>query len=127
VVAAVIGVLASGGDDPEIPADVAADRALEYTTALRDGDIVTLRQITCGEAQQRFTTMSDQEFAEDHRIQQQNNELVGVDGVKASKIVNDGNGAVVEVVAYKTLTPDEKLDVALTLSKIDGEWKVCKA
>jgi hypothetical protein len=127
VVAAVIGVLATGGEEPEVPADVAAERALEYTTALRDGDIITLRQITCGEAQQRFTTMSDQEFAEDHRIQQQNNELVGVDGVKASKIVNDGNGAVVEVVAYKTLTPNEKLDVALTLSKIDGEWKVCKA
>jgi hypothetical protein len=127
VVAAVIGVVASGGEEPEVPADVAAERALEYTTALRDGDIITLRQITCGEAQQRFTTMSDQEFAEDHRIQQQNNELVGVDGVKASKIVNDGNGAVVEVVAYKTLTPNEKLDVALTLSKIEGEWKVCKA
>ena len=127
VVAAVVAVVASGDETSEVPADVAAERALEYTTALRDGDIITLRQITCGEAQQRFTSMSDQEFAEDHRIQEQNNELVGVDGVKASKIVNDGNGAVVEVVAYKTLTPDEKLDVALTLSKIDGEWKVCKA
>ena len=127
VVAAVIAVVASGDETSEVPADVAAARALEYTTALRDGDIITLRQITCGEAQQRFTSMSDQEFAEDHRIQEENNELVGVDGVKASKIVNDGNGAVVEVIAYKMLTPDEKLDVALTLSKIDGEWKVCKA
>lgn len=127
VVAAVIAVVASGEETSEVPADVAAARALEYTTALRDGDIITLRQITCGQAEQRFTSMSDEEFAEDHRIQEENNELVGVDGVKASKIVNDGNGAVVEVIAYKTLTPDEKLDVALTLSKIDGEWKVCKA
>ncbi len=127
VVAAVIGVIATGEDDDVPPADVAANTALEYTTALRDGDIVVLRSITCGEAQARFAGMSDQEFAEDHRIQKANNELVGVDGVKASKIVEDGNSAVVEVIAFKTATPDQKLDVALTLSKIDGEWKVCKA
>ncbi|WP_196809510.1 DUF4878 domain-containing protein [Nocardia sp. 348MFTsu5.1] len=125
----VVVVLVAGGDEEaEVPpADVAADRALEYVTALQDGNIVVLRAITCGEAQQRFTTMSDQEFAADHQVQKANNELVGVDGVKASKIIDDGNGAVVEVIAYKTATPNDKLDVALTLSKIDGEWKVCKA
>ncbi|PXW35536.1 UNVERIFIED_CONTAM: uncharacterized protein DUF4878 [Williamsia faeni] len=126
----VVVVLVAGGDEEEAevpPADVAADRALEYVTALQDGNIVVLRAITCGEAQQRFTAMSDQEFAADHQVQKANNELVGVDGVKASKIIDDGNGAVVEVIAYKTGTPNDKLDVALTLSKIDGEWKVCKA
>ncbi|MCZ4552092.1 Rv0361 family membrane protein [Gordonia rubripertincta] len=127
VVAAVIGVVAANKEESVPAADVAADTALEYTAALRDGDIVVLRSITCGEAQARFAGISDEEFAEDHRIQEANNELVGVDGVKASKIVEDGNSAVVEVIAFKTATPDQKLDVALTLSKIDGEWKVCKA
>ena len=123
----VVALVAGSSEESVAPADVAADRALEYVTALQDGNIVVLRSITCGEALERFTTMSDQEFAEDHQIQKANNELVGVDGVKASKIIDDGDAAVVEVIAYKTATPDEKLDVALTLSKVDGEWKVCKA
>ena len=123
----VVALVAAAVKKSVAPADVAADRALEYVTALQDGNIVVLRSITCGEALERFTTMSDQEFAEDHQIQKANNELVGVDGVKASKIIDDGDAAVVEVITYKTATPDEKLDVALTLSKVDSKWKVSKA
>lgn len=127
VVAVVIGLVSAGGDSSKPAADVAAERALEYTTALREGDIDALRSITCGEAQARFANMSDEAFAAAHRAQEAHNELVGVDGVKASKIVEGGNSAVVEVSAYKTGTPQQKLDVALTLSKVDGVWKVCKA
>ncbi|GAA1460180.1 hypothetical protein [Williamsia maris] len=125
IAAVVIALVATRGEPAKPDADQAADAATTYTTALSNGDLSTLRSITCGERKQFYDTVSDEAFRQQFETQKANNELVDVRGVKAARV--DGSDAVVEVTAFNTGTPEKTTDVALRLRKDGDDWKVCTA
>ncbi len=126
VAAVVIAVVATRDDAPKPAADQAAEVATTYAKALSDGDLTTLRAVTCGERKKFYDTVDAGAFRQQFQTQKANNELIGVRAVKAARVVDPGN-AVVEVTAFSTSDPDKTTDVALRLHKEGQEWKVCSA
>ncbi|GAC46805.1 hypothetical protein GOACH_01_01240 [Gordonia aichiensis NBRC 108223] len=123
VVAGVVwGVLASRAKPA---ADEAADTASKFSSALYNGDLSTLRSVTCGQENQFYTNISDADFQKIYSAQKARNELVRTGDIKASKVTDDGNKAVVEVTAYQTSKPDEPQTVTINLQKDGSDWKVC--
>ena len=106
------------------PADKAAEAAVTYVTAMNNGDLATLRQITCGDQHEFYTKISDADYANLFASQKARNELVNISGVRAAKVV-DGKRAVVEVNAFRTEQPNTILPTSINLQKVDGTWKVC--
>ncbi|MBT0566190.1 hypothetical protein [Williamsia sp. CHRR-6] len=126
-VAAVIGAVLLTRDDPAKPeADVAAETATKYTSALAAGDLTTLRAISCGERKQFYDRVDPAAFKQQFETQKANNELVAVRDVRAAKVVDPEN-AVVEVLAFVTKTPEKTVPVVLKLRKESSGWKVCSA
>ncbi|MDY6810419.1 MAG: DUF4878 domain-containing protein, partial [Actinomycetota bacterium] len=130
--AAVVVVLAVAGAvfgflnlRPPAPADEAADTAEEFSTALYEGDLATLRSITCGERQQFYASISDADFQKIYDGQRARDELVRIDEIKAVKLTGDGEQAVVEVSAVQSANPDQPQTVTINLQKSGEEWKVC--
>lgn len=126
VVVVVVAVLASRGS-PAVPqADQAADVAQKYATALSNGDLTTLRDVTCGDRKQFYDSTDPQAFAAQYQAQKDAGRLVEVRGVKAARVVDPTN-AIVEVSAALTGAPDKTSDVVLRLESQDGTWKVCSS
>ncbi|NED59941.1 DUF4878 domain-containing protein, partial [Streptomyces sp. SID10244] len=107
------------------PADEAADVAKEFSTALYEGDLSTLRSTTCGERHEFYTTISDADFQKIYDGQKTRNELIQVNDVKAVKVTGDGDQAVVEVSALHSSKPDAPQTVTINLQKSGDDWKVC--
>jgi hypothetical protein len=126
VVVVVVAVLATRGS-PAVPqADQAAGVAQKYATALSQGDLTTLRDITCGDRKQFFDSTDPQAFAAQYQAQKDAGRLVEVRAVKASRAVDPTN-AIVEVSAALTGSPDKVSDVVLRLESQGGTWKVCSS
>ena len=122
VVGVVWGVIASRAKPA---ADQAADAASKFSTALYNGDLSTLRSVTCGQENQFYTNISDADFQKIYSAQKARNELVRTGDIKASKVTDDGAKAVVEVTAYQTSNPNEPQTVTINLQKDGSDWKVC--
>ncbi len=109
---------------PAAEADKAADVAVSYVDAQNNGDIGTLRSVTCGARHDYYARVSDADFAKYFQSQKARNELVNISGVKAAKVTG-GDSAVVEVNAYRTGSPQSISAVSINLQKQGGDWKVC--
>ena len=128
IAAAVIVVAAAFGGfwllRKPAPADLAADTAVSYVTAMNNGDLGTLRAVTCGDTHAFYARISDGDYAGLFAAQKARNELVNINGVRAAKVVGS-NQAVVEVNSFRTDAPATIVPTSINLQKVDGTWKVC--
>ncbi|WAC56978.1 DUF4878 domain-containing protein [Gordonia sp. SL306] len=125
VIAVIGGIFAYMNLRAPAPADEAADVAKDFSTALYEGDLSTLRSTTCGERHEFYTTISDADFQKIYDGQKTRNELIQVNDVKAVKVTGDGDQAVVEVSAQHSSKPDAPQTVTINLQKSGDDWKVC--
>ncbi|GEE00038.1 hypothetical protein nbrc107696_04840 [Gordonia spumicola] len=106
------------------PETKVADAAKDYQQAMNDGDLVKLRDITCGDENTTYTSMDEAEFKKAYAAQKANNELMQFDDVNAVSI--NGDTAKVGVDMYPSGDPSKKAPVQITLHKVGDDWKVCK-
>ena len=125
VAAVVVGIVLAYTMRTPAPADEAAEVALDYTTALYEGDLSTLRSVTCGELNAFYTDFDDAAYQKTYEAQKARNELVQTQSINAVRVVEGGDQAVVEVVAVHTSTPDQPETVTLNLQREGDTWKVC--
>ncbi|NLG45752.1 nuclear transport factor 2 family protein [Gordonia sp. (in: high G+C Gram-positive bacteria)] len=100
-----------------------ADAAKDYQSAMASGDLDSLKNITCGEKLEYYSSVKPEEFAKAYQAQQSRNEMLTFDDVKAVEI--DGDVARVEVDMYSSNDPAKTTAAQITLQNIDGTWKVC--
>ena len=100
-----------------------ADAAKDYQSAMASGDLDSLKNITCGEKLEYYSSVKPEEFAKAYQAQQSRNEMLTFDDVKAVEI--NGDVARVEVDMYSSNDPAETTAAQITLQNIDGTWKVC--
>ena len=125
VVVAVVAVVATSNRHKETPAaDQAADAALTYAHALQNGNLTTLRNVTCGDRKRVYDAADDAAFAQQFQTQKQLGQLVEVHGVNAAKVTGSDT-AIVEVTASRVSDPAATQDVRMFLHKEEGQWKVC--
>ncbi|UKO91832.1 hypothetical protein IHQ52_23350 [Gordonia amicalis] len=125
IVAAIGGIFAYQNMTATPPADEAAEVALDYTTALYEGDLETLRSVTCGELHAFYTDFDDAAYQKTYDAQKARNELVQTQAINAVRVVEGGDLAVVEVVAVHTSSPETPETVTLNLQRDGDAWKVC--
>ena len=125
IVAVVGGIFAYNNLQAPAPADEAATVAMDYTTALYEGDLGTLRSVTCGELNAFYSDFDDAAYQRTYEAQRARNELVQTQSINAVRVVEGGNQAVVEVVAVHTNAPDQPETVTLNLQRDGDDWKVC--
>ena len=88
-----------------------------------NGDLQTLRNVTCGNKLAYYQNMQDGDWTKLYQSQKARNELVKVESINAVRV--DGNTALVEVTAVNTSTPNQPQRVAINLQKQGDNWKVC--
>ncbi|MCF8608626.1 DUF4878 domain-containing protein [Gordonia sp. HY285] len=105
------------------PESEVADVATSYQEAMTDGDLSKLRDITCGEENKYYTTVSDEDFSKAYETQKNRNELMTFDDVDSVAI--DGDTARAGVNMYNTSDSSKKMPAQITLHKVGDDWKVC--
>lgn len=106
------------------PEQKAADAAKDYQSAMNDGDLGKLRDITCGEKKAYYDSVSDDDFNKAYQAQKSTNQLMTFDDVKAVSI--DGDTARVGVDMYHSGKPGDTVPAQITLHKSGDDWKVCQ-
>jgi len=101
----------------------AADAAEDYQTAMSEGDLDTLRTITCGTEHEFYQSVDDQAFANAYQSQKTRNQMMKFKDVTAVAI--DGDTARVGVEVFSSEDPGTTSPAQITLHKVDGDWKVC--
>lgn len=101
----------------------AAKAAQTYQTAMSEGDLATLRDITCGQDNAFYTSVSDAEFAKAVESQRARNQMMSFKDITGVAV--DGNVARVGVQVFNTADESQTTDAQVTLHKVDGKWKVC--
>lgn len=101
----------------------AADAAETYQKAMEEGDLEALKNITCGEENAYYSSVSPTEFDAAFRSQQERNQMMSFKDVNGVAV--DGDTARVGVDVYSTSDPNTTTSAQVTLHKVDGDWKVC--
>lgn len=94
-----------------------------FVTALREGDLATLRTSTCGSLAEYYNSISPEEFANVHNVAMDQQSLPVVGAVDAIQFT--GNQAIAQVSAHTTANPGEQSLRTFNLEKIDETWKIC--
>ena len=97
--------------------------ATQYTTALSNGDLTTLVEITCGTDHDFFASQDPAAYQQTFNSQKARNELVQFGEIRAVRV--DGDQAVVELPAAPGNRPQEQELVTINLQKSGDDWKVC--
>lgn len=94
-----------------------------FVTALREGDLATLRTSTCGSLAEYYNSITPEEFANVHRVAMEQQSLPVVGAVDAIQFTD--NRAIAQVSAHTTANPAEQSLRTFNLEKIDDTWKIC--
>ncbi|WOC11868.1 Rv0361 family membrane protein [Gordonia sp. MP11Mi] len=105
------------------PESAVADVATSYQEAMNDGDLSKLRDITCGEENKYYTTVSEEDFSKAYETQKSRNEMMTFDDVDSVAI--DGDTARAGVDMYNTNDSSKKVPAQITMHKVGDDWKVC--
>lgn len=95
----------------------------EYTDALRDGDLATLRSSTCGPLHDFYVGLPEQQFAGVHRLSMERKNIPVVDSV--DKISITGDTAIAQATVYTDADPTNRSARTFDLERTDAGWKVC--
>ncbi len=105
------------------PQNRAAAAAKQYQNAMSEGDLATLREVTCGEDYAFYSSVSDAEFAKATAAQRERNQMMSFKEITGVQV--DGDTARVGVDVFNTADENATTNAQVTLHKIDGKWKVC--
>lgn len=105
------------------PESKVANAAEDYQSAMNDGNLGDLRDITCGEKHAYYANVSEEAFNKAYQAQKATNQMMTFDEVKAVQI--DGDTARVGVDMYPVNDPSKKVSAQITLQNVGGDWKVC--
>ncbi|MBF6214979.1 hypothetical protein IU433_14580 [Nocardia puris] len=121
-VLAVAGLVAllTGGDSPE---EQVRATISDYTGALRDGDLSTLRSSTCGSLHEYYRDIPEEQFAGVHQISREQGTVPVVDSVDAIRITEDT--AIAQATVYTEADPGNRTQRTFDLQRTDDGWKVC--
>ena len=116
-VAVLVTVLLTRGGSPS---DQVRSAIESYTTAVQNGDLATLRSITCGD----YDAFEDQQWQELHAKMVANKEVPVMSSIDA--VVVDGDRAEANVTTYRPADPGALSTRSFDLRRVGDTWKVCE-
>lgn len=125
-VAAVLGVVGVKRSQAAKASTENAVRATieSFDTAIRGGDLATLRAITCGQTRQTYDGYDDAAWADTHARVSAAKQYPVVASV--DDVVVDGERAEANVTTYMAFDPATRSVRSFDLQLLDGRWKICQ-
>jgi len=96
-----------------------------FDEALAEGDLATLRTITCGQTQQNYLDYDDQEWTETYSKVMAAGQYPVVASI--DEVVIDGDHAEANVTSYLAIDPNTRSTRSFDLQLRDGQWRICQA
>ncbi len=121
LVLAVVGLFALTGSETE--EDKVRNAIGDYTSALRDGDLASLRGSTCGPLHDFYKNIPDDQFAGVHQLSKERKNIPVVDSIDAIRITDDT--AIAQATVYTEADPSKRSARTFDLERTDTGWKVC--
>ncbi|MEU4340084.1 hypothetical protein AB0H00_02265 [Nocardia sp. NPDC023852] len=121
VLVAVIAALVTNSDNsPEAQVRAAIT---DYTQALKTGNLVTLRETTCGPLHDFYQGIPNDQFAGVHTLSMERRSIPVVDSIDAIRITDDT--AIAQATVYTEADPTKRSARTFDLQRTDDGWKVC--
>ena len=95
-----------------------------FTRALASGDLATLRSSSCGDLAAFYRDIPDAEFADVHRVTQEQGSIPTLDSIDAIQVADDGT-AIAQVITHTEDNPNDRSPRTFDLRLEDDQWKVC--
>jgi hypothetical protein len=122
LIALIIGLaVANHGSADNSPQGQIRHTISSYATALKDGDLNTLRKVTTGRLGD-FYKMTPQEFNSIYQSSVRQKSIPEIDSVDAIQI--NGKSARAQVTASMPSNPDQKMPRSFTLTDTGDGWKI---
>lgn len=125
--AAVVGFLLIHRSNSAKAARVDSVRSTIHTfdAAVRDGDIATLRGVTCGQTRDNYVSYDDKAWADAYTKIIEAKQYPVVDSI--DEVVVSGDHAEANVTSYMAFDPATKSTRSFDLQFRDDQWKICQA
>lgn len=105
--------------------DKVRDTIQNFDTAIQNGDLATLRSITCGETADSYVKYDDEQWTDIHARVAAARQYPVVAGV--DQVVVNGNHAEANVTTFMAFDPSTRSTRSFDLEFRDDQWKICQA
>lgn len=124
--AAIVGGLAYKRNADRVATENSVRSSIEtFDRAIRDGDLATLRGITCGETKANYANYDDTSWTDTYSkvlAAKQYPVVASID-----EVVVNGDHAEANVTSYMAYEPDTKSTRSFDLQFRDDQWKICQS
>ena len=96
-----------------------------FDTAIREGDLATLRSITCGQTRENYVRYDDQSWTDTYSKVMAAKQYPVVASV--DQVVVNGDRAEANVTSYMAFDPNTTSTRSFDLQFRDDQWKICQA
>ncbi len=132
VIAAIVAVAVLGtllltrNSEPEVSQeDLVRNTIKNFDIAIQNGDLATLRSITCGATRDSYVNYSDRNWADTHArvaAAKQYPVIASID-----QVVINGDHAEANVTTFMAYAPQTRSTRSFDLQFRDDQWKICQA
>jgi hypothetical protein len=125
-VAILATVLLTRGSEPKVSqADMVRSTIQNFDIAIQNGDLATLRSITCGATRDSYVSYDERAWAETHArvaAAKQYPVIASID-----QVVVNGDHAEANVTTFMAYAPQTRSTRSFDLQFRDEHWKICQA
>lgn len=97
----------------------------KFDSAVRNGDLTTLRKVTCGQTQQTYDNYDDTAWADTYARVSAAKQYPVVASI--DEVVVNGEHAEANVTSYMAFDPSTKSTRSFDLQLRDHQWKICQS
>ena len=126
IAAAIAGAVALKNNSARASEERRVRTSIEtFDTAIREGDLATLRSITCGQTRENYVRYDDQSWTDTYAKVMAAKQYPVVASV--DQIVVNGDHAEANVTSYMAYDPNTTSKRSFDLQFRDDQWKICQA
>jgi hypothetical protein len=127
VAVAVLGtVLLTRGSDPKVSQEDRVRSTIQnFDIAIQNGDLATLRSITCGPTRDSYVNYDDRAWADTHARVAAAKQYPVVASI--DQVVVNGDHAEANVTTFMAYAPQTRSTRSFDLQFRDDQWKICQA
>ena len=95
-----------------------------FDVAVQDGDLATLRSITCGATRESYVNYDDRAWADKHAQVAAGKQYPVVASI--DQVAVNGDSAEANVTTFMAYDPASRSTRSFDLQRVDGDWKICQ-
>ena len=124
--AALVTILLTRNNTPKVSQEEMVRTTIQdYDHAVQQGDLATLRGITCGQTRDNYVNYDDRSWSDTHARVAAARQYPVVASI--DEVVVNGDHAEANVTSYMAFDPSTRSTRSFDLQFRDNQWKICQA